>query len=221
MIVVKPKQFYLLLRLIIIFIPLITLGYFTWRYIDPDGILEVNYDFCRKETAFFSGLSPQGRVLDIEELESYKPSSAVKCFQRMVIDPVYFDVRLPQTYRWAEIGYVYKKSEGQPLSIGVRTSQVGWAWQFGNKTKSSLVSYSRESETVSEMEEGTANWREEAVEIDLAKAVYVRKRLRFIISAPGLDQSGQEIVLANIKIKFVKEPVSRENFIPRLKNMFK
>ena len=48
-------------------LPVVALVFFIYDYVDPDGYLVINYDFCRDETAYFSGLSPNGRVLDLNK----------------------------------------------------------------------------------------------------------------------------------------------------------
>ena len=102
---------YKFVKIILILAPIIFLGIFSYKYINPSGLLVVDYDFCDKETAYFSGLSPHGRVLDIHN-----------CSQILVIDPVYFDIRLPQSYRQVELEVSYTKSNEQELKFGSKQS---------------------------------------------------------------------------------------------------
>ena len=148
-------------------------GYFAYQYINPSGQLLVTYDFCQDETPYFSGLSPHGRVLDIDEQG---------CHQRMVIDQVYFDVRLPQSYRMVEIKINAEILNEQPLAIGVGIDPDNWQWEFAEIIDDNVYL------------------------ADLNQARFDNNRYRFIISTPGLDVSGQEILFHSLGLNFTKEP---------------
>lgn len=171
---------YKYIRYIIFAVPVIALAFFSYKYINPSGTLEIRYDFCKEETPYVSGLSPHGRVLDIHEKE---------CIQEMIIDPVYFDVRLSQSYRFVTVHLDIEKDFNQKLLLGVGVDPDNWQWEFGS-----------ESDGV--------------YRVDLSRAKFERNRYRFILSAPDLADTGEEIIFKDMYFRFEKEPLSWH----RLKN---
>src|SRR3989338_5188570 len=94
--------------------------YFFVRDLNPSGELSVSFNLC-KPSPYISELSPHGRVLDIEKNDGY-------CVQKMVIDPVYVDVRLPQRYDTARMVVVYRKLNELPFQAGPWASATEWQW---------------------------------------------------------------------------------------------
>ena len=212
---------YKYIRIGLVLIPIVALGVFGYRYINPSGVLEFSYNFCHKETAYFSGLSPAGRVLEIKKSEirsasqrgenpkskigvsvpgpSFKEKVA-ECFQEMVIDPIYFDVRLPQSYRQVEMEILMDKEDGQDFRIGVAVDPKNWQWAYADavdcESRISVNCYS----------------------LDLVKARFANNRYRFIISAPGLVESGSSIYFNSLHLKFEKEPLTVKNLLDRIKS---
>lgn len=181
-----------ILRIIVISTPVVWLLFLTYQYFIPSGKLEVSYDFCR-EAPFISRFSPDGRVLPIEK-------NGAVCQQKMVIDPVYFDVRLPQSFQKAEVSLVYKKYFWQPLKLGVKTASQDWSWSIKE-----VMSY--------DWQDG---WYSGTVSFDLAGTVMENHRLRFIVSSPDLSKKDQEVVFREIKIRFTKEPLTLNKIFSKL-----
>ena len=94
-------KYYKYIRIILIFIPIIILAVLFYKDFNPQGYLRIDYDFCR-QSPFISKFSPHGRVLKIKKDRG-------ECAQQMVIDPVYFDIRLPQKFDTARIKFWYRK----------------------------------------------------------------------------------------------------------------
>ncbi len=180
----KSKVVIIATRKIFLSVIILFFLYFFVRDLNPSGKLSVNYDFCRP-SPYVSELSPKGRVLDIERVEGY-------CFQRMVIDPVYVDVRLPQRYDAVTVSAVFKKSRDQALVFGVRTSLYEWQWKM-----ESLVSDTHE------------DWQTQAVRFDISQIPLDQRRIRFIISSPSLGDSGTDIAFREFKFTFEKPPLGR------------
>ncbi|MFA4873236.1 MAG: hypothetical protein WC659_04860 [Patescibacteria group bacterium] len=155
--------------------------YFFIRDLNPSGARDIKYDFCRP-SPYVSELSPLGRVLAIEKTEDF-------CYQRMVIDPVYVDVRLPQSYDAVTVSAVYKKPRSQTLSLGVRASLYEWQWKM-----ETLISAVHN------------DWQTQEVHFDITALPLERRRIRFIISSPGLGDSGKEIEFRELTFKFNKQP---------------
>jgi len=192
-------RYYKHIRIILILIPIVILGWLAYKHITPSGILKVDYDFCA-EDPFISKFSPMGRVLDIEKIKHQKLKI---CTQAMVIDPVYFDVRLPQSFEQARITLWYKKDPDIPLRIGPRFNPNEWIWNLQD------IKFERTE----------ADWEIGTITADLSHIQMDNNRLRFLISSPGLDVSGQQIIFNQIKIEFGKQPLNTENFWSRFKNL--
>ncbi len=203
-------RYYWIIKAILILIPIVALGYFGYRYINPSGTLEINYDFCNEATPYMSGLSPNGRVLDIEELKAQNPKPKIRCLQRMVIDPVYFDVRLPQSYRKVTLEVTLDKDPEQEIGIGVGIDPDNWKWEFDN-SKSRISNLKSNNEVYYVYE----------TELDLSDAKFEDNRYRFIISSPGLDGAEEKVTFYNVKLRFEKPPLTRENLLSRVVSLLK
>lgn len=166
-----------------------------YKDICPSGILKVDYDFCR-EDPFISMFSPMGRVLEIEREKDF-------CRQKMVIDPVYFDVRLPQSFRTAKLKVWYKKDKDVLFKIGPRFNSNEWKWLL------------RDVEYIG----NEGEWQIGIIEYNLSYIQIDNNRLRFLISSPGLDESGNEILFKKIEIEFEKEQLGFGNLLRRIKSL--
>ena len=123
----------------------------------------------------------------------------------MVIDPVYFDVRLPQKFDQARLKLWYQKDPATPLRIGPAINLSNWQWQLID------ISYLTAEE----------DWLFGTTEYNLKNIQLDKNNLRFLISSPGLDTSGQKIIFNKIEIEFIKKPLSKDNFFERLKGWIK
>lgn len=159
--------------------------------LNPSGELSVSYNFC-KPSPYISALSPLGRVLNIDKKEGY-------CVQRMVIDPVYVDVRLPQRYDTVAMVLVYQNPDGVSLRAGPWTSTAEWQWDLKPFEK---------------IEEGEIGWHTAVTMFDILNAPMERRRLRFMLSAPGLSESGKEVVIRELRFTF-KKPAFNWNTLKR------
>ncbi len=196
--IIPMKQYWVILT-VLIAVPVIALGFFVYDYINPSGMRDISYDICSKETSYVSGFSPHGRVLDI----NYK-----KCSQSLVIDPVYIDTRLSQSYKSVRVRLVYDRPKGQtPINVGVGIDPDNWLWDF-NMNPDSRVTTDYEG-----------NIRETyTVVLDLSKAQFKNNRYRFIISAPGIEETVGEIVLYQVDFAFEKEKMDWDKFTDRIFN---
>jgi hypothetical protein len=189
---------YRYIRIILILIPIFFLGVLVYKDFVPSGHLVVGYDFCGL-TPFVSDFSPHGRVLDIERV---KTENETYCQQKMVIDPVYFDVRLPQRFNTARLTVWYQKTPTAKLQFGPAVDLSAWQWQLKD------INYVRSEN----------DWQVGVIEYDLSLSKMDNNRLRFLVSSPGLSANSGEIIFKKIEIEFIKEPVnSWVSFVGRLK----
>ncbi len=186
-------KYYKYIRIILILIPIIFLGILIYKDFNPAGYLKVSYDFCRPNP-FISKFSPHGRVLDIQQDNN-------GCTQQMVIDPVYFDVRLPQKFTQARLKVWYQKESNTELKIGPAINLDQWQWQLKKPIYTRTIN----------------NWQLATVDYDLTYLIMNKNILRWLISSPNLDTHQQKIVFDKIEIEFFKEPLNRNNIWLRLK----
>ncbi len=190
--------YYKYIRIILISVPIIFLAVLFYKDFNPAGYLKVAYDFCGA-TPFISEFSPHGRVLDIEKVKTEK---AGYCQQKMVIDPVYFDVRLPQKFTEARLKIWYQKNSFSALKIGPAIDLSAWQWQLKD------LNYIRNED----------NWQISQASYDLTLSQFDHNRLRFLVSSPKLVESGQAVIFKKIEMEFIKEPIGNwRDIIERLK----
>ncbi|OGG91356.1 hypothetical protein A3H03_03115 [Candidatus Kuenenbacteria bacterium RIFCSPLOWO2_12_FULL_42_13] len=187
---------YKIIKIILILIPIIILAVLVYKDFNPSGYLKVGYDFCREEP-FISKFSPLGRVLAVERING-------ACSQKMVIDPVYFDVRLPQRFNEVRLTIWYKKLSETKLQIGPAIDLSAWQWQLKD------INYIRNE----------GNWQIGQTSYDLFLTQIDHNRLRFLVSSPNLADSGQEVIFKKIELEFVKKPIQNwADVIERLRDL--
>lgn len=191
------NRYYHYIRLTLILIPVVLLAFLLYKDFNPSGQLKVNYDFC-SPTPFISEFSPHGRVLDINKMKG-------ECTQAMVIDPVYFDVRLPQKFDSAKLTVWYGKKSATKLLIGPAVNLALWQWD--------LISINSEN--------NNGNWQLGNATYDLRYLKLDNNNLRFLISSPGLDTAGERIIFKKLEIQFQKERLNSDNWPWRLKDWLK
>jgi len=196
-------KYYKIFKIILIIIPIFILVILFYKDFNPRGYLKVDYDFCR-EDPFVSKFSPQGRVLDIQKNRG-------ECSQEMIIDPVYFDVRLPQKFNSARLKIWYKKNPQTLLKIGPAQNLSTWQWQLKDIPDLGYPKSGMSSRT------GIDGWQIGSANYDLSNIQLDKNNLRFIISSPGLDSSGEQIIFNKIEIEFLKGPLSAANWKQRIK----
>lgn len=185
-------KYYKYLKGLIYLMPAVLFAVFLVLDFNPSGQLKFEYNFCR-DSAFVSKLSPMGRVLEIEK-------NPKECRQEMVIDPVYFDLRLPQKYDRGILEVEYKKKNDLDLKIGPLENAKTWEWQI------------KRGEIMNEDDGRTKAF----FEYDMKNVEYENNALRFIISSPGLDKEDGKIFFYDIKFSLEKDSLSRENWKSRV-----
>ncbi len=187
-------KFYKYIKMILILTPIVGLAFLFYKDFNPAGYLKVDYDFCHP-TPFVSKLSPHGRVLDVQK-------NGNNCYQTMVIDPVYFDVRLPQRFQQVKLKIWYKKAASTPLFLGVAQNIANWQWRMKE------IVYQRSFD----------GWQLGSAVYNLSSIVLDKHNLRFIISSPQLNKDRQQIIFKHIQIEFFTAPLSSNNFWSRCRN---
>lgn len=153
-------------KIIVIAAILYFFGLFSWLLINKIVIgndVVFSTDFSQPDY-FVQGLFPVGRV------DKFKMGAAI--VERVLYDPVYFDVYSPRHFNKAIVTLQYEKPTSLDVSVGVKLKGGEWSYDLKKLTENN----------------------EQAVEFDLRNAELQNNKLQFIISAPKLTVDDELIV---------------------------
>lgn len=172
---------------ILVIIILIVFGWLFCLDFVPGKNFVVFYDFCEKQLKV-TELSPGDRLFPIEKFDFW-------CQQKIAASPVYFDVRVPQVFTKATVEVKYKNPAGQKFQFGPQTIKNEWQW---------LLIDVKPIRTEGEWTVGQA-------EFDLRGVYQNSPRMRWLVSLPEIDKTGQVVAIKEIKITFEKEKLNFSN----------
>ena len=178
--------------------PLIPILTFIWlinKNLVPFGKLSANYNF-QELSPFISRLYPAGRVLVAER------NKDGQYYQSVIIDPVYFNVHLPISFKKAKVILKYQLINASVLRLGY---QVGPNFQY----------YFNELRPINTEGE----WLISETNFNLSRAYVKDNKLRFALSSPYLDEQEGEIRIASIEVILEKEPLGIKD-VPMLIKKF-
>lgn len=170
-----------IIRIFIIAIPVVVLAWIINKNFVFSGRMKAEYNFD-KTSPFISVLKPAGRALEIER------DNSGDYFQKIVIDPVYFDLYTPAKFSSVKLVFFYEAPEGRVVKIGPQVFGSGWNYYLQDLA----------------CEKKFNNWCVAELDFDLAGVFRDKKKINFIISSPGLDTGGQEIKITKIKAILTK-----------------
>jgi hypothetical protein len=171
------------IRVILIFAPIVVLGWLTVKEIVPSGRAAATYDM-RRETPFISKLYPKDRVSEIQEDADHE-------FYRALLDePVYFDLNPSDNFLEVAVTIKYKNTGRTPFKFGGLINKDLWAFDWRDLPPT----------------EGALQTKTEI--FNFSKLVPEGKKIRFGFSAPGLETSDIEIY--KIKALFVRKPLTEK-----------
>jgi len=150
------------------------------------GKLEIQTDFT-KFTPYFSILKPQPRIIINEG-------------NKVIGEPIWFDVALPRDFQKASLEIVYKDDYGYKLKIGPNT---GADWDF--KELNNIIN--------------EADYKIGRIDFGMAGKNINNGKLRFSITIPNFDPS-KPIYIKNIKMTFERQPLLAEGLEQNLVNYF-
>ncbi|MFA5128367.1 MAG: hypothetical protein WC445_00165 [Patescibacteria group bacterium] len=171
------------IRTILIFIPMIALGWLSVKAIAPSGRMEAVYDM-RSETPFISKLYPKDRVSEIEE------DIDGETYRTMLSEPVYFDLSPNSNFSEVAVTIKYKNSADVPIKFGGLANKDAWTFDFRELPPT----------------EGALQTKTEIFE--LGKLSPEGKKFRFGFSAPEL-QAG-DIMIYKIRALFIRKPMTEK-----------
>lgn len=175
------KIIHKLIKIFLISLPILAFVFLVDKNFAFSGKTEAVYNFD-KNNPIISILKPSGRALAIEK------DLNKDYFQLIIIDPVYFDLYLSTKFQKVKLIFIYQKPKNQILKIGPQIFDDEWNY------------YLKELKS----EKKINNWNVAEVDFDLNKVFIKDRKLKFMISAPDLDKSGQEIKITSIKAILTK-----------------
>ncbi|MEA2089106.1 MAG: hypothetical protein U9O55_04715 [Patescibacteria group bacterium] len=175
------KITYWLIRIFLISLPILAFVFLINKNFAFSGKTEAIYNFD-KNNPIISILKPSGRALAIKKDENND------YFQQIIIDPVYFDLCLPTKFQKVKLFFIYQKPENQILKIGPQIFDDNWNY------------YLKELKS----EKKINDWQTAELNFDLSKVFVKNRKVKFMISAPDLDKSGNEIKITSIKAILIK-----------------
>ncbi len=187
----------MIVRLVKIFLILFFIALTVWLlWFDfvPGKNLVVNYDFCTT-SPMLTEFSPGDRLWPVEKTQE-------GCWQKMAKSPVYFDVRTPQVFKTAEVEIKYKNLGEEKFQIGPQIIKNEWQWFLVDILPT----------------EQTGEWQVVKINFNLENVYQGAPMMRWLVSAPNLEQNQQSIVIGAIKIVFQKDRLSFVNVTEQIKN---
>ncbi|MFH1456830.1 MAG: hypothetical protein ABIF17_01805 [Patescibacteria group bacterium] len=180
---------------IILFIVIVTI--LLWLLVldfVPGEKLEINYDFCSQKQ-MITGLSPGNRLWPIKKIHN-------DCLQEIAISPVYFDTRVPQYFNFVEVEVKYKKPDSEVFQIGPQIAKDEWIWMLQDIKHKNL----------------DGDWEIGVAKFDLLGVYQSSTVMRWLISAPTIEENKNVVAISNIKITFYKDRLNFANFLGQFKN---
>src|SRR6056297_2929134 len=91
-----------------------------------DGHFNVETNFCN-ESRFITYLYPENRISPLIKEDG-------SCYQKIYVEPAYFDVNLPRTFYKADVEIEYKNNSQDIINLGVMKKRLDpLDWRFTMK----------------------------------------------------------------------------------------
>lgn len=184
-----------IIRVILIAIPVVFLGWLLSKDLVVSGKLEATYDF-KSASPFIMPLAPKARVSEI------KTENGVY-YQSMFDDPIYFDVRLPRPFQKITLWIKYRPDAGQAVRLAVFSDKDQWKFEVKD---------------FSEVQDLPDGWKLGRAEFDLSGKKFAWQKYQMMISLPGIRGSGREVDVSEIRVLAEREALTLSNFWSRLKS---
>jgi hypothetical protein len=184
-----------IVKILIIISPCILIGWLLWKNFVPSGEFSAVYAFER--TPWISALRPGHRISEIREENGVK-------VQSLTDDPVYFDITFPITFERVIVEVDYKNPLNQPFKIGAFTSKKDWKFALKD-----LQSRQGEALTgLSKVPLVNGDWQTGIAEFDISGLDKSGRKITMILSLPEIRSRGGEVIIKEIRIKMIKQPVN-------------
>jgi len=175
--------FKIVVRGLLVLTPVAVVAWLIWRDFAPNGQLFVANDL-KHYHPYISSLYPLGRLGEPVAIEGV--------WKRQVnAEPVYFDVRLPRRMEQARVRLLYQTNGPSPR-LGLKIGQIGnWSYDLQSLSTISMAD----------------NWTAGEVIFRLAGAAVEDGSLRFMISAPTVNDQGIMLEVRRVEVTLIDQPL--------------
>ncbi|MBU1132432.1 hypothetical protein KKC32_04275 [Patescibacteria group bacterium] len=174
---INLDKIYNILRVITICALIAVLAFLICRKIVPENSVSYSTDFSAP-AKFIYGLYPQGRVSLVDVNGEIQ--------QKIIGDPVYFQVYSPRKFSKAKVVLKFKKPKDLSVKMGVRLATGDWAYYL------------------KDLDESAGQFVEQEFEFDLAKARLEKNKLQFMIASPDVIFSEEKIIIGKAEFTLMK-----------------
>lgn len=178
-----------IIRAILIFIPLVVLGWLVIKEVVPSGKVEAVYDM-RRETPFISKLYPKDRVSEVQR------DASGDFYRTFLFEPVYFDLKSSDKFEKVTLTVRYKNKGLVPLKMGPLVNKSDWLFDWRD------------------FSDGAVGWQTKKEVFEFSKLAPEGQKFRFGFSVPGLPAGTVEI--SEIKTLFERKPLAEKEIVNKI-----
>lgn len=121
---------------------------------------------------FIFGLYPVGRIVQGSD------------WQKIVGEPVYFDVYSPRKFTKAAVSLRYLNNTGLDAKFGLKLKVDDWSFYM------------------IKMNALPNKFIEQTFEFDLAEAERIKNKIRFVVAVPGIEKKNGDLLIDELRVKF-------------------
>lgn len=181
--------FHKIIRSILIVIPIVILGWLSYKEIAPSGKVTANYDM-RRETPFISKLYPKDRVSG-----AYQGTDGG--FHRVFLaEPVYFDLKPNDNFERVAVTVKYKNSGAMPIKMGGLINEAAWAFDWRDLPPTG------------------GKWKNQTEFFDFSKLIPEGSKYRFGFSVEGMRT--EQIALDGIEVLFARPELGGKEIVNKI-----
>jgi hypothetical protein len=142
-----------------------------WQKFTPAGKIVYSHDLSY-QGKFVFGFYPVSRIVQSSD------------WQKVVGEPVYFDVYSPRQFKKATVSLRYFNNTGLEAKFGLKLNVNDWSFYM------------------IKMNAPQDKFVEQEFEFDLSQAERKDNKIRFVIAVPGIDKANGDLLIDNAQVKF-------------------
>ncbi|MEK7159815.1 MAG: hypothetical protein AAB766_04940 [Patescibacteria group bacterium] len=149
----------------------IILVFLFWQKFAPAGEVVYGHDLS-DQGKFIFGLYPVGRIIQSSE------------WQKIIGEPVYFDVYSPRKFKQATVSLRYLNNTGLDAKFGLKLNVNDWSFYM------------------IKMNGLPDKFVEQEFDFDLSSAERKNNKIRFVVAVPGIEKTNSDLLIDNVRVKF-------------------
>ena len=185
-------------RLFLIIAAVTWFGWLTWQDIAPSDEFKTRYDFT-DDSPFIKRLWPPFRLSELMIVNADG--------QQIILgDPVHLDVLPPRLFQTAVLTVFFKNPANNDWRAGLLHQSEPWQVEL-------------KPFELSAMELRLGDWQKGEATFDLTKLPN-QERLKFLLSAPGIEDQENGITVTAVEVTLLKEPITWDNAFTKTVDYF-